>query len=808
MEDINQEKWNEYWKKHNLFAFDQKDEKKELFVIDTPPPFTSGELHMGQAFWICYIDTIARFKHMKNYNVLYPQGWDVHGFPTELAVEKKYGKNMTKNEFYDKCIELSKQNIDIMRDQMLKLGSTFDKKYEYITSSNEYKAKVQLSLILMHEKNMLYRGTHPIEWCIHCKTAISREDTEEKQQQTLLNYIEFKIIKSKNKLIIATTRPELLHSCVAIAVNPDDKKYKKLIGKEIEIPLYGRIVNVIGDESVEKDFGSGAEMICTFGDKNDVVVYYKHKLELIEAIDEKGNLKNAEDLTGLSISKARGEIIEKLKNAGILIKQEKIENTVKIHNRCSTPIELKIATQWFIKTKEFSEKIKETAKQIKWIPDYSINRLNDWINYIEWDWNFSRNRIFGTPIPFWHCEKCDFILVPDKQKLPIDPAIQKPENEICPKCGSKIIGDEETCDGWIDSSITPLIIAGWKDNKLFNRAFPATIRIQGSDIIRTWAFYTIFRTLILENNKPFENILTTGMILGTDGREMHKSWGNGISPNELMKKYSPDSIRLWASLSGGIGKDKKFLYPEIEYAKAFTIKLHNSSLFIKKAFEEKEITESIEQIHKNFSLFDLWILNRLNQTIKEVNDAYNSFNLYEAATKTINFYKNEFCDYYIENVKYRIYNKEISNKNRDAAKYCLKHVLLNSLKLLAPIMPYISEEINSFFDKHSIFRDFPVYAEKTSEIDYIINGFIFQNSIADIDPENSAILLNDIITKIRKYKSNKKLALNKEFEKVEISIPQQYEKIVEIAKNEIKNICKIKNVEINIENEIKINITE
>ena len=808
MFSVNTTKWNEFWKKHKMFLFDESNYEKEIFSIDTPPPFTSGELHMGQAFWVCYIDSIARYKYMQGFNILYPQGWDAQGFPTEMLVEKKYGKGLERSKFYEKCEEISNQNIELMRTQMESLGSTFDKKHQYITMSKEYRRKIQLSLIIMHEKNMVYRGTHPIEWCTHCETSIAREQIEERPQSTLLNYIEFEISGTSQKLLIATTRPELIHACVAIAVNPADKRYSKILGKDIITPIFNKLVPVIADESVETDFGSGAEMICTFGDKNDVMFYYKHKLNLINAIDEKGHLKDALEFTGLTLKTAREKILEKLKGEKLLIKQEPLNNTVKVHDRCGTPVEFVVSTQWFLKTKEYGKKIIECAEQMQWIPNFSINRLKDWANFIEWDWNISRNRIFGTPIPFWHCQKCDYILVPQKEKLPVNPAHEKPDIEICPKCGSKIVGATETCDVWVDSSITPLIIAGWPDNnELIKRAFPATMRIQGTDIIRTWAFYTIFRTLVITGNKPFEKILTTGMILGTDKKEMHKSWGNGISPATLIEKYSVDVVRLWAALSGGIGKDRAFSYSETDYANAFIIKLYNSAMFIQKATEEKQIKTDLEDLHKHFSIFDLWILNRLNKTIKEVQDAYDALNLYDAMNKAINFYRSEFCDYYIENVKYRVYGNTYK-ENRDAALYCLRHVLLTSLKFLAPVIPYTCEEINSMFDNKTIFAEFPKYAERPSQTDYVINGFVFQNISLETDPEEIGILLNDIITSIRKAKSNKKLALNKEIDKVKINIPEQYIKITEDAADEIKGICKIKNVIVKPGSEIKIEIEE
>jgi valyl-tRNA synthetase len=392
---------------------------------------------------------------------------------------------------------------------------------------------------------MIYRAKHPIEWCPHCESSIAREEAEEVTEKSSLNYIDFALEGSKEKLTIATTRPEMLHAIVAIAVNPNDKRYKKLIGKAVKVPIFDNSVKIIGEESIDMKYGTGAEMVCTFGDKKDVMLYYQHKLGFVDALDEKGLLKNAGKFNGMSTVKAREAIIEELKNGKVLTKQEPIEHAIKLHDRCHTPIEMLSAMQWFIKTKEFADKIKESAGDIKWIPDAAKQRLIDWSNYIEWDWNISRHRVFGTPIPFWYCENCGYIAAPQKSALPLDPAAAEPPIDRCPKCKSHLIGESDVCDTWVDSSITPLAIAGWPDNKaLFSKTFPQSVRIQGTDIIRTWAFYTIFRTWALTDNKPFENLLTHGMILDTEGKEMHKSAGNGISPEQLMEKYPVDAIRL------------------------------------------------------------------------------------------------------------------------------------------------------------------------------------------------------------------------------------------------------------------------
>ncbi len=290
-----EQKWNGYWREHNMFLFEDENRSKPLYVIDTPPPNTNGDLHMGQAFWISYIDAIARYKRMKGFNVLYPQGWDTQGFPVELQVEKQYGKITNQKDFYDRCVEFANKNIQKMKAQMIELGASFDERYEYITMSPEYRKKIQLSLLLMHDKKMLYRANHPVEWCPHCKSSISREEVEEKENTTNLNHVRFELRgKEEGKsIVIATTRPELLHACVAVAVNPSDERYAGLVGKTAAVPIFGRAVPIISDESIEKDFGTGAEMVCTFGDKNDVLMFYKHKLEFIDSIDESGRLKNA-----------------------------------------------------------------------------------------------------------------------------------------------------------------------------------------------------------------------------------------------------------------------------------------------------------------------------------------------------------------------------------------------------------------------------------------------------------------------------------------------------------------------------------
>jgi valyl-tRNA synthetase len=785
------EKWNRRWGEMGLFHFDRKDTARAIFSIDTPPPFTTGELHMGQAFWVSYIDSIARYKRMRGFNVLYPQGWDSQGFPTELAVEKKYGRGIGREEFYNKCAEIASNNIELMKVQMRKLGASFDEKQQYLTMSKEYRAKVQLSLLEMMEKGFIYRAIHPVEWCPRCGTSIAREETVDFEEETLFNYLNFAIGSSKKNVMIATTRPEMLGACVALAVNGTDERYKELVGKSVKVPIFGRSVKVIADDSIDKELGTGAEMVCTFGDKNDRTLYYRHKLELIEFIDESGKLKEAGEFTGMAANAARKAIIERLKESGSLVKQEKIRHTVKKHDRCRATIEIRASMQWFIKVREFAEKILKTGRSMEWIPEHTRQRLEDWVNFIEWDWNISRRRIFGTPIPFWYCEKCGKILSPDRKQLPVNPAVEKPKSEKCQKCGGRFVGEVDTCDVWVDSSITPLVICGWPDDmELFRRAFPSSMRIQGTDIIRTWAFYTIFRTWALTGQKPFGKVLAHGMILATDGKEMHKSEGNGISPEELQRKYPVDAIRLWVAMSGGIGKDRPFSYEEMDYARNFINKIYNSALFVTKAIESCKPDQ--KEPHEDLGIFDLWILKRLNTTIGKVIAAYDAMNLHDAMEEAIAFYWHEFADYYIENVKHRVYSEDpAAQRSRKAAVYTLNHVLHESLKIFAPVMPYLSEEINEMFGNESLFGEaFPAYAKAESPAAYAMNGLVFRSGIRDYDIEACGAFLNRIIADVRNAKARDRLPLNKEIASININVPEEYYRAAEAAADEIKSICK------------------
>ncbi|MGC8710614.1 MAG: valine--tRNA ligase [Candidatus Micrarchaeia archaeon] len=779
-----EEKLMKEWQEEKLYEFSEND-AKPLYVIDTPPPYTSGVLHMGHAMSYSFVDFIARYKRMTGYNVYYPQGWDTMGFPTERAVEKKYGKGLEPKEFIEKCEEMSINNLNAMRSQMLRLGFSMNQSLEYITMSKEYQRKVQLSVLLMYEKGLVYRGMHAVYWCPYCNSAIAREETEDREQKDKLNYIQFAISGSDEKITIATTRPEMLHACVAVVINPKDERNSIYIGKKAIVPIFNREVSIIGDSDVKLDFGTGIEMICTFGDKEDLVMYHRHKLEEIKAIDEKGMLINAGKYSGLSLDEARSTIISDLKSSGLLVKQEEILHTVKIHDKCEHKIELISSNQWFMKITEFADTIKKQANEIRWVPEFTKRYLLDWAEYVDWDWVISRERKFDTPLPFWRCEKCGYIIPADKEKLPVDPRKDAKPMDKCPKCGGNIVGESMTCDVWVDSSITPLVIAGWPDKKFMDKAFPAAIRVQGTEIIRSWAFYTIYRVWALTGSIPFKELFVHGMVLGPDNRKMSKSLGNVVAPDEIVKEYSADSLRMWSALSGAIGRDRPLIMQDVKYAYSFINKLFNSFAFVEKAISGYKK----EGITMDFSDMDKWLLSRLNNTIKEAKASYEAFDFMGVANTVVDFYWHDFCDYYIENVKHIVYG--VDEERQDAVKHVLYNTFDVVLRLLAPIIPYSTDYLYRRLNNKSVhLQTFPKEDDKQISAGAEENGKI----------------LNNVIGTIRREKTKNKLALNYRLTTIVINLPEEYYKLIEKNKKDIAEICKVDNIELNKAGELSVDL--
>ena len=743
-------KWLERWD-DSLYYFDKSSEA-EPYIIDTPPPYPTGDFHIGNALNWCYIDFIARYKRMRGYNVMFPQGWDCHGLPTEVKVEELHG--ITKNqvsraEFRRLCRELTLENIRKMKETMRRLGMSIDWSQEYITMEDYYKKFVQYTFVKLFKEGLIYKAEHPVNWCPRCETAIAFAEVEYEDRETFLNYLKFKLVDG-GYVEIATTRPELLPSCVAVAVHPDDERYKDLVGKEVEVPIFSQVVKVFADESVDPSFGTGVVMICTFGDRQDVRWWKEHGLPLRRSIDEQGRMTElAGKYKGLSVEEARRQIIEDLRAQGILTKQERLQQSVGVCWRCKTPIEILSTKQWFLKID--GDRVVEAARRVKWVPEHFFLRLKNWAESLEWDWCISRQRIFATPIPIWYCKRCGHVIVASYEELPVDPLERPPSVERCERCGgTEFEGESDVLDTWMDSSLTALWVAGWRpwgDTKFE----PTALRPQGHDIIRTWAFYTILRTLLLTGEIPWETIVINGMVLGEDGYKMSKSRNNIVAPEEVIEKYGADAFRQWAAIGGAVGSDVQFRWKDVVAARRFLQKLWSILRF---AMQHLEDFTPPEDDIRTLRTVDKWLLVKLSKLVKDVTENMEAFKFDEAMRRLRAFCWGVLADNYIELVKARLYGR-FGDAARDSARTALYITLKTVAALLAPFTPFFAEELYSRVTRGNELRS--VHLEKwPSPLLY------------DEDAERKGDVLNAIAAAVRKYKSERGMPLNAPLGKLEV----------------------------------------
>jgi valyl-tRNA synthetase len=727
-----EEKWMNKWQ-DSMFYFDWNSEKPQ-FIIDTPPPYPTGNFHIGNALNWCYIDFVARYKRMRGFNVMFPEGWDCHGLPTEVKVEELNGitkSQVSREEFRQMCVDLTTNNIERMRKTLRRLGFSIDWSNEYITMEPSYFGKTQASFVQMYESGKIYQQNHPVNWCPRCETAIAFAEVEYDARDTVLNYLNF------DKLQIATTRPELLAACVAVAVNPDDERYSKYVNTEVKVPVFGHAVKVIADKSVDPTFGTGVVMICTFGDKQDVRWWVEHSLPLRKAIDKTGKMTGiAGKYAGMSTDECKKAIIYDMKTSGILYKQEKLDQNVGLCWRCKTAIEILSERQWFVKI--VAEDILNTANEVTWVPDYMKVRLENWTGTMEWDWCISRQRIFATPIPAWYCAECGKTKVAKEEWLPLDPT-QKAPPEAC-ECGStEFRGEEDVLDTWMDSSISALHVSGWLSDKQL--LLPAQLRPQGYDIIRTWAFYTILRSKSLLDKKPWDTILLNGMVLGEDGHKMSKSRNNFVVPEEVMKKNGADAFRQWAAIGGTTGSDIIFSWKDVVAGSRFLQKLWSIVRFSMPHISDKPAL---------FTPIDLWLLSKLNRLVKECTEKMDAYQFDETFKAIRGFAWEILADNYIELAKSRLYG---DGKGKRAAQYTLFVTIDTLSRLLAPFLPYFSEEI------YSHLRPVSVHLQQWPQAD---------ESLIDADAEVTGELIKEITAAIRRYKSEHGMALNTQLAGVEI----------------------------------------
>tara|TARA_Y100000034_G_scaffold18330_1_gene20256 strand:+ start:2059 stop:4398 length:2340 start_codon:yes stop_codon:yes gene_type:complete len=728
-----EEKLLKFWEKSKIYKFDLK-KKGEIFSIDNPPPTVSGKMHIGHAFQYSQQDFIARFHRMKE-NVFYPFGTDDNGLPTERLIEKLKkvkSKDMSREEFIKLCLKTLKEITPGFIQEWKDIGVSSDYDIYYSTIDENSRRISQKSFIKLFEQDRIYKKEFPTIWCPECQTAIAQAELEDKEQESLFSTLKFKA--NGKDLLIATTRPELLGACVAVFVNPKDKRYKDLIGKKAKVPLFNIEVPIIADESAEIQKGTGVLMVCSYGDKYDAEAINRHKLDPKLILEKDGRL-NIKGYKGLSVKEAREKALDELKKNKLIADQKEITNVVNVHDKCGTCIEFLTTEQWFIKILDLKKQLIEQGKKVNWHPKFMFKRYENWVNGLEWDWSISRDRHFGVSIPAWNCE-CGEIIVADEKELPIDPIEVEKK---CEKCGKIAKPEEKVLDTWATSSVTPQIISSLINGKI---KIPLSVRNNAHDIIRTWDFYTIVKSYLHEKEIPWKNLMISGFV--TLGKEkMSKSKGNVVAPQEVLKEFSADALRFWAAGSK-LGEDLAYQEADLVAGKKFITKLWNASRFVFMNLEKfnGKKPSKLEKIDELFLI-------KLNSLVKSVTQNFENFEYSKARADTEKFFWHSFADNYLEIVKTRVYQNK---KGKESAQYVLYKSLLILVKLIAPIMPFITEEIYQIYFK-KIEKDKSIHISKWPEFE------------KEREKESEAIgfdLFVKLLSKIRQEKTKKKKAMNVE----------------------------------------------
>ena len=676
------------WEESGYFK-PSEDKSKKPYTIVIPPPNITGKLHMGHALDETIQDLLIRYKRMQGYNTLWLPGTDHAAIATEAKVVAKLKEegiskeDLGREEFLNRAWEWKKEYGGIIINQIKKLGCSCDWDRERFTMDEGLSNAVKHVFVELYNKGLIYKGKKMINWCPYCKTSISDAEVEYEEEPTHLWHIKYKVKGEENRyVIVATTRPETMLGDTGVAVHPADERYKDLVGKTVILPIMNKEIPVVADEFVEKEFGTGAVKLTPAHDPNDYESGERHGLEVVEVFDETGKMNDlVPEYEGMDLYEAREKIVEKLKEIGALVKIEDYTHNVGKCYRCHHRIEPKISEQWFVKMDTLAKPAIDAVRngEVKFIPERFDKTYFNWMENIR-DWCISRQLWWGHRIPAYYCKECG--------------NMQVSESEItkCNKCGSKNIEqDDETLDTWFSSALWPFSTLGWPEQtEDFKYFYPTDTLVTGYDIIFFWVARMIFSAIEHTGKAPFKNVFIHGIVRDSQGRKMSKSLGNGIDPIEVIDKYGTDALRFSLILGISPGNDIRYMPEKLEAASNFANKLWNASKFVLGNLENyKEI--EFKDIKDDLTYADKWILSKLNVLVAEIPNNIDGFELGVFAQKIYDFIWNEFCDWYIEMVKPRLYNE--NDKTKLAAMYTLNKVLADSLKLLHPIMPFITEEI-------------------------------------------------------------------------------------------------------------------
>ncbi len=779
-------KWQKYWEDNGIYHFKQDDDRP-VYSVDTPPPTVSGDLHLGHCYSYSHPDFYIRFQRMNGKNIFYPMGWDDNGLPTERLVEERLGISPEKagaEAFIKAIAETSKKLEEDYERLWRRIGLSVDWRYTYSTISASARKIAQYSFIDMYKSGRIYRASSPTIWCPTCKTALAQAEVSDLERET--NFITIAFTLSDGQVLpISTTRPELLPACVAVFVNPEDKRHSHLIGKKAITPVFKKEVPILGDPKADPEKGTGIVMCCTFGDTTDIKWWREHKLPLINVIDRAGRLNEAGGfLAGMNIKQARKRIIEELTANNLVLDKKVTSQTVSIHDRCDTPIEYMETKQWFIKVLNQKERLLEAGNQIKWHPPYMHARYDIWVKNLVWDWCISRQRYHGVPFPVWYCVKCDSVHLADVSELPVDPRTSKPSKPC--SCGStEFLPETSVLDTWGTSSLSPQVAGKWlEEEKLFRKVFPMSIRPQAHDIIRTWAFYTIVKSLYHENKVPWSDIAISGHGLSPEGHKVSKSRGDASDPKEMMVAYSADAVRYWAA-SSKLGEDSMINEEKIASGQKLVNKLWNVTSFSYQFLENYSSPATPPTLLPT----DKWALSKLNRLIPEVTKDFQEYNHASAKNRIEEFFWDVFTDNYMEMVKTRLYDFPDGSAERDSAKYTLYNVLATIVQLIAPIMPYITEEIYQLVFKK----------DNTAASIHLSSWPRARQELINAEAEAVGDMLIEIASAVRRYKSEKKIPMGSKLEKVKIAVSKdEHAEVLKTCFVDIRSVTRAGQIEVNV----------
>ncbi len=682
IEDKQYQKWED-----KKYFHAEVDRSKKPFTIVIPPPNITGQLHMGHALDNTLQDILIRFKRMQGYNTLWQPGTDHASIATEVKILEQLKKegitkeNLTREEFLEKAWQWKEEYGGRIVSQLKKLGSSCDWDRERFTMDEGSNEAVTEVFIKLYNEGNIYKGSKIINWCPVCHTTISDAEVIHEEQSGHFWHIKYPIVGEDGYVEIATTRPETLLGDAAVAVHPEDERYKALVGKKVMLPLVNKEIPIIADSYVDKEFGTGVVKITPAHDPNDFEVGKRHNLPEINVMNDDATInEKGGKYAGMDRYEARKLMVKELDELGLLVKVEEHVHNVGTHDRCKTTVEPLVKQQWFVKMDELIKPAITSVKtgEIQFIPERFDKIYFNWAENIR-DWCISRQLWWGHRIPAYYCDKCGEVVV------------AKSAPKICPKCGhNHFTQDEDTLDTWFSSALWPFSTLGWPEKtEELDYFYPTDVLVTAYDIIFFWVLRMVFSGYAHMGKKPFSKVMMHGLIRDSQGRKMSKSLGNGIDPLEVIEKYGADALRFSLIQGNAIGNDMRFYWERVEASRNFANKVWNASRFIMMNLEKAELSETIDE--KLLTIADKWIISKVNTLVKEATDIMEAFDLGIAVQKINDFIWEEFCDWYIEMVKPRLYSE--TDETKAAALWTLDYVLRISLKLLHPYMPFVTEEI-------------------------------------------------------------------------------------------------------------------